>query len=151
MTDLRKYLDIVNEENDKIDEIVDGPSPNGLFAHVVKWIGQALGEFPSDAEIAQRRGDGQRAVPSRLDSLERAYDAFRREADALQQENPQSFEEIMAHSQKVIDLSRKSIKIIKQIQAEQDRILGRDRDQEDLARQQGQFIQDLERQINNQS
>ena len=149
MSELRKYLDIVNEENNNLDEVAAGPSPNGIFAHVVKWIGQALGEFPSDAEIAQRRGDGQRAVPSRLDSLERAYDAFRRESEAHSRENPQSTEELIAHSQKTIELSKQSLEIIDQIRAEKDKILDRG-SRERLARQQGNFLNDLERQINNQ-
>ena len=150
MSEFRKYIDIINEETSQLDEVSAGPSPNGLFAHAVKWIGQALGEFPSDAEIAQRRGDGQRAVPSRLDSLQRSFEAFGREADAHARENPQTLDEILAHSDKTIELSQKSRELIKQIQAEKDKILGVDRDQEDLARQQGQFIQDLERQINTQ-
>ena len=150
MNEFRKYIDIINEEDDRLDEVAMGPSEHGIFAHAVKWIGQALGKFPSDAEIAQRRGDGQRAVPSKLDSLQRSFDAFRREAEAHSRENPQSTEELLAHSDKTIELSKKTMALINQIQAEKDRLLGVDRDQENLARQQGQFLQDLERQINNQ-
>jgi len=125
------------EGNNRVDEVVAGLGIVGM-----------LDGFTKNPSVKGGRGG---TNPTQIDSKKAELAAIEKRMNQHSQSQPSSTEEYVAWSKKGLDLIDKHLQVLQDIQFMIQKTLNNGkRVSAQTARQQGQFIQDLDRQINDQ-